>query len=273
MKSVLVTGTSSGIGLVTVKHLIANGFHVYANVRNPDHLKIWKDYQNVTPICFDVRDIKSIESVAKQIPNDLFGIVNNAGISFWSPMLDVPEDIFKDVIETNLFGALNVYKVFFHKLNKVDARIINISSVSGKLIFPHMGPYHVSKAALETMSDSLRREHLLAGLKHIKTTIIEPGSVDTRLWERAKNTTIFPRDSIFFDSAYKVGHGVIEQEMRNAFPPQWIAEAILKTLKSRKPKIRLIVSPQKWIFKILLNLPDFIFDKLLILITKRFLKG
>lgn len=273
MKNILVTGTSSGIGLVTVKHLAANGFHVYANVRNPIHMDIWKEHQNVTPICFDVRDINSIKKIANEIPNDLFAIVNNAGISYWSPLLDVPEEIFRDVIDTNLFGALNVYKVFFHKLSKQDARIINISSVSGKLIFPHMGPYHVSKSALETLSDSLRREHLLAGLKYIKTTIIEPGSVDTRLWERARNTTIFPKDSIFFQSAYNVGHGVIEQEMRNAFPPQWIADAILKTLNSSRPKIRLIVSPQKWIFKILLNLPDFIFDKLLILITKRFLKG
>lgn len=272
MKKILVTGTSSGIGLVTAKLLAQSGYYVYANIRNREHAKIFEGMSNIDSICFDVRDIESIKKVASQIDGKLFAIVNNAGISYWSPLLDVPQEIFEDVLNTNLYGALNVYKVFFDKLSRDDSRIINITSVSGKLIFPHMGPYHVSKAALETLSDSLRREHKLAGLDYLKTTIIEPGSVDTRLWERARNTTIFPKSSIFYESAYKVGHGIIEQESRVAFSPMLVAKAILGELKSADPKIRVVVGPQSWLYKILMLFPDWLFDKLLILLTKKYLK-
>lgn len=272
MKNILVTGTSSGIGLVTAKLLAANGFHVYANVRDPDHLDIWKGVENVTPVLFDVRNQDSISKVADKIPSPLYAIVNNAGISAWTPMLDCPMDKFDDIVRTNVYGPLHVYKTFFHKLDPKDARIINISSVSGKLIFPFMGPYHVSKSALETLSDSMRREHLINGMKHIKVTIIEPGSVDTRLWERARTTTIFPKSSPFYQTAINMGHGIIEQEMRGAFPPSWIASAVLKNLNRKNPKIREIVSPQKWIFKVLMLIPDWLFDKLFLIITKKFIK-
>lgn len=274
-KSILVTGTGSGIGLSIVQYFSQFDYHIYANVHDKSQLDLFKNMKNVSPVVFDVRNPSEISKCISEIikNGELDAIINNAGISYWSPIVDVPDDIFHNVMETNLFGVHNVTRAFLPFLNKTDAKIINISSYSAKLIFPFMGPYHISKAAIEAYSDSLRRELRLINNKNIKVVVVEPGSVDTRLWQNALKTTIFPQSSIFYKTAIDVGHGVIHQELKGVVPPILIAKKIKNILDKKNPKIRYIVSPQSLIFKILLLVPDFLIDHFIYFSTKKFKKS
>ncbi|MBI4510458.1 MAG: SDR family NAD(P)-dependent oxidoreductase [Deltaproteobacteria bacterium] len=272
MRKVLITGTSSGIGRATAQFLAERGYFVYAGVRQKAHLQIWEGVKNVKAMLFDVRRDDEINQVVEQIKTEaggLYALVNNAGISNWGPILDIPNEVFRDNLETNLLGPIKVTRAFLPLLNGNSARIINISSVSGKLIFPFMGPYHVAKAALEAFSDTLRRELLINEMRNIKVVVVEPGSVATRLWDRAEATTVFAPSSPFYQTALSVGHAIIKQERAGAFPPELVSRAVWKALSVRRPKGRYIVSPQSLFFKLLLRLPDSWLDRLAYLIMRR----
>ncbi|MDP6088352.1 MAG: SDR family NAD(P)-dependent oxidoreductase [Nitrospinota bacterium] len=275
MKTVLVTGTSSGIGKATAELLSEKGYFVYANVLEEDHLAIWESAENIQGIVFDVRkkeEIARARDVVQSERGELYGIVNNAGISNWGPILDISDQIWKDNLETNLMGAVTVTRTFFPLLSKDSARIVNVSSVTGKLVLPFMGPYHVAKAALEAFSDTLRREFQLAKMRHIKVSVIEPASVDTAIWTHAEQKVVFPESSPFYSTAYKMGKGLIQQEKGVAIAPRVVARTIFKALSARRPRIRYMVGPQSTLIRILCSLPDWVVDRVAYAAGKKLLK-
>lgn len=189
MRSVIVTGASTGIGWGCVKVLIASGIRVFGSVRKRiDADRLSKEFgTNFRPLIFDVTDAAAVAAGAKEVEaalgdETLFGLVNNAGIAVPGPLLYQEIDDFKHQITVNLVGQLIVTQAFAPLLG-VDrsrrgapGRIVMMSSVAGRNASPFVGAYSASKFALEGLSESLRRELMLFGIDVI---IVAPGAVAT----------------------------------------------------------------------------------------------
>jgi NAD(P)-dependent dehydrogenase (short-subunit alcohol dehydrogenase family) len=253
MKSVVVTGASTGIGWGCVKILIAGGFRVFGSVRKQaDADRLSKEFgANFTPVLFDVTDEAAVAAGAKQVEaalggETLFGLVNNAGIAVPGPLLYTKIDDFKHQIEVNLTGQLIVTQAFAPLLGvdrsrKGDpGRIVMISSVGGKNASPFVGPYNASKFALEGMSESLRRELMMFDIDVI---IVAPGAVATPIWDKADAVDV----SQFANTPYAPALDKVKDYMiangRKGLPPEKLGEVVKTALTVSKPKTRYTVTP------------------------------
>jgi NAD(P)-dependent dehydrogenase (short-subunit alcohol dehydrogenase family) len=255
MKSVVVTGASTGIGWGCVKVLAARGFHVFGSVRkqaDADRLK--QEFgAGFTPLLFDVTDAaavaKGAEAVAAALKGEtLAGLVNNAGIAVSGPLLHIEVAEFRQQLEVNLTGQLIVTQAFAPLLGaapganaRTPGRIVMMSSVGGRNAFPFVGPYATSKFGLEGFSESLRRELMIYGVDVI---VIAPGAVATPIWDkgdaidlsRFANTPFFkPMERV---KAYMLQMG------RSGLPPEKIGEAVHTALTAPSPKTRYVVTPR-----------------------------
>lgn len=253
MKSVVVTGASTGIGWGCVKILIAGGFRVFGSVRKAaDAERLRKEFgANFTPLIFDVTDTAAVAAGAKQVDaalggETLFGLVNNAGIAVPGPLLLVPIDDFKHQIEVNLTGQLIVTQAFAPLLGTdrsrtgAPGRIVMISSVGGKNAMPFLGPYSASKFALEGLSESLRRELMLFGVDVI---VVAPGAIATPIWEKADTIDIAPLADTPYAPALKKIKAFMVANGRKGLPPEAIGEVVQTALTVPKPKTRYSVAP------------------------------
>ena len=166
MKSVVVTGASTGIGWGCVKVLTQRGFRVYGSVRKQaDADRLAKDFgEAFRPLIFDVTDEAAVKAGARQLADEmrgetLAGLVNNAGIAVPGPLLHLDVDAFRKQMEVNVTGQLIVTQAFAPMLGaapdvkaKTPGRICMMSSVGGKVASPFVGPYSASKFALEGLS-------------------------------------------------------------------------------------------------------------------------
>ncbi len=162
MNSILVTGSSTGIGEATVKLLIAKGHFVFGSVRNQkdaDRLRE-QNPERFHPLIFDVIDEKAIAKsyleVARIVDEkklQFTGIVNNAGIVVAGPLEYIPVSELRNQFEINVFGQVTVTQIFLPLLKKFKGRIVMVSSVSGKMSFPLLSPYCSSKFAQESLSN------------------------------------------------------------------------------------------------------------------------
>lgn len=177
-RTFLVTGASTGIGRATALELARRGATVYAGVRDPEAGEALGPA--VTPVRLDVTDPEQVAAAGALVPH-LDGLVNNAGIAITGPLEHLPLDEVRRQLEVNALGALAVTQACLPALRTARGRIVNMSSVSGRVAFPMYGPYAASKFALEAFSDSLRRE--LRGSR-VDVVVIEPGGVITPIWER-----------------------------------------------------------------------------------------
>ncbi len=196
MRHVVITGVSTGIGRAAAEDLAAHGYHVFGSVRREgDAAELEASLgRNFTPLLFDVTDAAAVGEAAKNVTgmlegHALAGLVNNAGIGGGGPLMHQPLDEVRRVFEVNVIGVLTVTQAFLPLLGarfpqaRPPGRIINISSIGGKITFPFLGAYAGSKHALEAMSDALRRELALYGIDVI---VIEPGSVRTAIWDKTE---------------------------------------------------------------------------------------
>lgn len=196
MDSVVVTGISSGIGYGITKVLAAKGLHVFGSVRTEsDQERLRSEFGDaVTPLLFDVTDEAGVQAAAQAVrerlaESTLRGLVNNAGISVVGPLEYLPVKDFRRQLEINLASSLIVTQAFLpllgadHALTGKPGRIVNISSVGGKLAFPFLGAYNASKFGLEGFSEALRRELMIHGIDVI---VVRPGSVATAIWDKAE---------------------------------------------------------------------------------------
>ena len=191
----VVTGASTGIGRAIAKSLIDEGWRVFASVRKESDADKLRDAlgEVLTPLIFDVTDEAGIARGADTVREalngrTLNGLVNNAGIAVAGPLRYIALDELQHQLNVNLFGVLRVTQAFLPMLGADKSydgepgRIINMSSVAGKIASPIMGPYSMSKHALEAFSDSLRRELMMHG---IDVAVIAPGAVKTPIWDKA----------------------------------------------------------------------------------------
>ena len=274
MKTVVITGASTGIGYDAARYLIAKGFHIFGSVRKPaDGERVQRELgERFTPLLFDVTDGAAVETAVSQVTkavgsNGLAGLVNNAGIAVAGPLMHIPLDEFRWQFDVNLFGLLDVTQKCRPLLGAVpDAahspgRIVNISSVSGKIVYPFMGPYAASKHALEALSDALRRELLLFG---VDVVVIEPGSVKTPIWDKAQDLDTAQYSHTAYEGMLEGLKRVLVRQGKSGIPVERVSEAIFTALTSAKPKTRYVLARKlltSWLIP--RYLPDRRFDKII----------
>jgi NAD(P)-dependent dehydrogenase (short-subunit alcohol dehydrogenase family) len=254
MRSVVITGTSTGIGWGTAKVLIGNGFRVFGSVRKvTDAERLAAEFgPNFVPLVFDVTDEAAVKAAADQVRaalagEKLFGLVNNAGVAVAGPLLELPIEEFRRQIEINLIGVVITTQAFApllgvgRKLTGSSGRIVNIGSVGGRNAVPFLSPYNASKFAMEGLSESLRRELLPFGVDVI---VIGPGAVATPIWGKAEQIDVTP----YRDTPYAVPLERLRNYMlgmgKKGLPPERVGEVVLLALTAPKPKVRYAVSPQ-----------------------------
>jgi NAD(P)-dependent dehydrogenase (short-subunit alcohol dehydrogenase family) len=253
MKSVVVTGVSTGIGWGTAKVLIQKGFRVFGSVRKThDAERLEKEFgENFTPLIFDVTDEPAVQVAAGLVREQLhgetlFGLVNNAGIAVPAPLIHQTTDDFRHQIEVNLISVLIVTKAFVpllgsdRSLKGQPGRIINISSVGGKRGSPFLGAYVASKHGLEGFSESLRRELMLYDIDVI---IIGPGAIATPIWDKGEQVDANRyANTEYFEPGQRIQKYMVESG-RKGYPPEKVGEVVWEALTTPKPKVRYAVIP------------------------------
>lgn len=272
MKTVVVTGASTGIGHGAVKVLTRKGFRVFGSVRKQDDAnRLKKEFgSNFSPLIFDVTDEAAVKAAADQVAKvlegeSLFGLVNNAGIAVPGPLLYITIDEFRLQLEVNLTGQLVVTQAFVPLLTaqaageKRPGRIVMISSVGGRNASPFVGPYNASKFGLEGMSESLRRELMLLGVDVI---IVAPGAVATKIWDKADAVDV----SRFANTPYAKALNNVKDYMiasgRKGLSEERLGRAILKALTVKSPKTRYVVTPDPFQNFLVNNLPKRTVDRI-----------
>lgn len=277
--AVLVTGASTGIGYACVETLAKAGFIVYAGVRGEsDAKRVSELHGNVQPVLLDVTIGAQIAAAAQTIRAGgvpLRGVVNNAGIAVAGPLEYLPVDAFRRQFEINLFGALAVTQAMLPLLRAArDARIIFMSSVSGQIAPPFVGPYASSKFALEALADALRMELSAFG---VGVSVVQPGNVRTPIWQKgrdAKDALVasMPQEALtHYGDAVEALVRVTEREERTGIEPPVVAQAVLHALTAAKPKARYPVgNPPAWQRRLASLLPERVRDRMVLkTVTRR----
>ncbi len=190
MRSALVTGASTGIGRATALRLDRDGWRVFAGVRREEDAESLRaeGSERLVPVMLDVTDATQIAAAAGLVGDavgegGLDGLVNNAGIAVLSPLETIPLEDFRRQIEVNLTGQVAVTQAMLPLVRHAPGRVVFVSSIGGRMALPFGAPYHAAKFGVEAVADCLRQE-----LRpwRIGVAVIEPGSIDTPIWERGE---------------------------------------------------------------------------------------
>ncbi|MBS1868726.1 MAG: SDR family NAD(P)-dependent oxidoreductase [Actinobacteria bacterium] len=248
--AVVVTGASSGIGEACVRRLAGLGFHVIAGVRKvEDGERLRGEIPGVTPLVLDVTDAASIAAAAQAVRDatgdrGLAGLVNNAGIAVPAPVEHQPIDDFRHQIEVNLIGQVAVTQAFLPELRAARGRIVNMSSIGGKVAVPLLGAYAASKFGLEGFSDTLRRELRPWG---VHVAVIEPGTIATPIWDKGiasgdeLEATLSGQAKRDYGPLIATVRTASEQGAKTGLPPDAVAKDVAHALTARRPRTRYLV--------------------------------
>ena len=273
MRSVVVTGASTGIGWATVKLLLDKGFRVFGSVRkqaDADRLKS-EFGPNFTPLLFDVTDEAAVLAAAREVRTalsgeTLAGLVNNAGIAVAGPVFELAADEFRRQMDVNVIGPIITTQAFGPLLGSEASlkgpkgRIVMMSSVAGKNGNPFTPAYSASKHAIEGLSESLRRELMLFGIDVI---IVAPGAVKTPIWGKAEEVDVSAyANSPFFPAMQKV-RAVMLNFGAMGLPAEKIAEGVYTALTAARPKVRYQITPDPMRHIVTSVLPKRMVDKII----------
>ncbi len=242
-RAVLITGCSCGIGRATAELLCTEGWTVYATARRPETLADL-ERKGCKTLALDVTDEASM-TAAVQAVTDAEGavgvLINNAGYSQSGAVETIPAEQVRRQFETNVFGLIRMCQLVLPGMrDQHSGRIVNLSSMGGKLTFPGGGLYHASKYAVEAISDALRFEVRGFGVDVI---VIEPGLIVTSFGETAAGSV----DGAQSDGPYKDFNRHVAEITEGAYkgpmaklggPPEAVAQTIAKALKADRPKAR-----------------------------------
>ncbi|GIW35755.1 SDR family oxidoreductase [Meiothermus sp.] len=249
MKTVLITGASSGIGEACALWLQDRGYRVFAGVRKNTDAETLKQKSkgHLRPVLLDVTDETSIREAAQlvfsQAPQ-LDGLVNNAGIAVAGPLEFLPLPELRRVLEVNVVGQVAVTQAFLPLLRKARGRVVLMSSISGRVAAPLMGPYAASKFALEAIGDALRRE---LGPWGIEVSIIEPGNIQTPIWGKgvawgeALKQQLPPEAIRLYGRAIDGILNYIRAQDGSGLHPNEVARVVAQALASARPRTRYVV--------------------------------
>src|SRR5215210_526505 len=266
--TVLVTGASTGIGEATVLHLGSLGFDPVGAVRKDEDAERL-EARGVRTVRIDVTDADQIAAARDELGDiALAGLVNNAGIAVAAPLEFLPIDRLRQQLEINLIGQAAVTQAFLPALRRARGRIVNVSSIGGRVGLPLVGAYNASKFGLEGLSDSLRRELRPHGVDVI---LIEPGGVKTPIWNKAEQLA----DQMLEDvppEAERLYGGQIAAVRKNTkriatdsgIEPREVAEVIGTALTASRPRARYLVGNDAKVRAVMARvLPDRVMDRLI----------
>lgn len=256
--AVVITGVSTGIGAATLRTLVARDLHVFGSVRRPadaERLRheLGAHRDRFTPLLFDVTDVEAMHAAARDVRaalggRRLLGLVNNAGIAIGGPLALQPLDEVRRHFEVNVLGALSATQAFLPllgtdpSLTGPPGRILNISSVTGRIGPPFLGAYAGTKHALEGMSESLRRELFGFG---IDVVIVAPGSIATPIWDKAEAADSGPYEGTPYMEAIRRFATRVIAEGRRGLPAEQVADVVWHALTDAHPRVRYAVVPQR----------------------------
>ena len=240
-KAVLITGCSTGIGRATAEHLARSGHSVYATARRPESIEDLKNAGCKT-LALDVNDEASMSaavSAVEEAEGAVGALVNNAGYSQSGALETIGLDDVRRQFETNVFGLLRMCQLVLPGMRRQGGgRIVNVSSMGGKLTFPGGGIYHATKYAVEAMSDAMRFEVQGFG---IDVVVIEPGLIKTNFAETAVGS-VSHEDGPYaeFNTAVSAATaGAYEGPLgRLGGGPEAVAKAIEKAIIAKRPRAR-----------------------------------
>src|SRR3954471_24886527 len=272
---VVITGASTGFGEATALQLDKAGFRVFAGVRKPedgDRLRA-AGVTVVQPL--DVTNADDIAAAVKTVEEGLGGaplrgIVNNAGVGIGGPLEALALDDFRRTLEVNTTSQLAVTQAFLPLLRRSRGRVVNMSSIGGRVAQPFAGPYIASKFALEGVSDVLRAELIGWGIEVIA---IEPGTIATPIWEKSSREAenvldgLTPEQRDLYGKRLAKAAKMIERQNKRGAPPEKVAEAVEKALTASRPKPRYLVGDARVLLGLKRVLPTRWFDRLLYRMT------
>ena len=273
MRSVVITGASTGIGWACAKYLLDKGFRVFGSVRKQaDADRLRGEFgQNFTPLIFDVTDEAAVLAAGREVRGalngeTLAGLVNNAGIAVPGPVLELAADEFRRQMNVNVIGPIITTQVFGPLLGADPAlkgpkgRIVMMSSVAGRNGNPLLSAYSASKHALDGLAESLRREMMLFG---IDVVIVAPGAVKTPIWGKAEEVDISPyQNSPFYPALQRIRKFML-QLGESGLPAETIAATVFEALTTAKPKVRYQITPDPMRHLITAMLPKRTVDRII----------
>ncbi|WP_433516179.1 SDR family NAD(P)-dependent oxidoreductase [Nonomuraea sp. CA-143628] len=243
-RSALVTGSSRGIGKSTALALARRGMRVYAGVRSAeDGERLRAAAETITAIRLDVRELPDVKAAAARIEAEvgesgLDVLVNNAGAVAMAPIEHVTPDELRNLFEVNVLGQVAVIQAMLPLLRRAGGRIVNIGSDAAKFTLPLTGPYGSAKAAFEAIAVALRREVRAQG---VTVVAFQPGSVNTRLWDRIVADLRAGRGSWSGHPDYQAFAAgvaaVAERGRHQGRSPEAVAEEVVRLVSMRRPPV------------------------------------
>ncbi|HWI01171.1 MAG TPA: SDR family oxidoreductase [Propionibacteriaceae bacterium] len=268
---VVVTGASSGIGRATAEHLASAGFHVLAGVRNDrDAEAVASDH--VEAVRLDITDEEQVAALARRVETDpqtrrLRAVVNNAGIAVAAPVEMIPLTHWRRQFEANFFGHVGVIQALLPALLSSRGRVINVSSIGGRVAGPTYGAYSASKFALEAMSDALRREVRHLG---VEVVVVQPGAIATPIWEKGIDAARTLQSAMTDEQRRrydKINAGALQRgryAAANGVPPDQVAKVITQAITVPRPRTRYLVGRDaKITARLVALLPDRVLDRMI----------
>ncbi len=250
MRSVLVTGSSTGIGRATALRLDLAGWRVFAGVRKEEDADSLRTAgsDRLTPVMLDVTDADAIAAAAALLGNELGGagldgLVNNAGVAIPSPLETMPIDAFRRQIEVNLTGQVAVTQAVLPLIRDARGRIVFVSSIGGRIAFPLTGAYHAAKFGVEAVGDVFRQELRRWG---ISVSVVEPGSIDTPIWDSGERAAdeiggdIEAREELYGKAIARY-RKLTRNLAERGIEPDKVAAVIEQALTSSRPRPRYLV--------------------------------
>ncbi len=266
--TVLVTGASTGIGEATVLHLRELGFEPLAGVRSDDDAERLAR-SGIRSVRLDVTDSGQIAAVRAELGESaLAGLVNNAGIAVAAPIEFLPVEQLRRQLEINLIGQVAVTQALLPALRRGRGRIVNVSSIGGRVALPLLGAYAMSKFGLEAFSDSLRRELRPQGVDVI---VIEPGGVKTPIWKKGNALAAELAEGVGPEGERLYGRMVevlrretVKIEQVRGLPPREVAEVIGTALTASRPRARYVIGRDAKARAVVARVvPDRVMDRLI----------
>jgi len=280
MRTVLVTGISTGIGKAIAEELLNNDFFVIGSVRKKEDADYFTNNYGgkFEYVVFDLTKKEEIlnakeevKTILKNNNSYLSCIINNAGIALGGPVRYLDVDVFRKQFEVNLFGLIEVTKSFLDMLidkndYKMKNKIINIGSISGKRSYPFVGPYTASKHALEGFTDSLRRELLI---HNVDVVLIQPGPIKTAIWDKVPKIDDNPFLKTEYENSLRQFNKAYIKSGSKGLNPKIIGDRVVKILMTNKPRTRYVITPNYFMNYFLTQiLPDRWMDKLFAKVLK-----
>jgi NAD(P)-dependent dehydrogenase (short-subunit alcohol dehydrogenase family) len=244
--TVLVTGTSTGIGRATAAELAERGFRVLAGVRKESDADAVRALspERIEPLILDVTDRDAIAALPDRAGDDLVGLVNNAGLSIPGPLEYLPMEDVRHQIEVMLLAPFAITQVLLPQLRRSRGRIVMIGSIGGRTALPFLGPYDAAKSGIAGFADSLRQELAPLG---VHVALVEPGSIKTEIWDKGVDAGLRLLDDLpeegrrIYGERLRATEAAAHRFRDLGIGPGKVARVIARALTADKPKTRYLV--------------------------------